>query len=135
MSVCLHFKLQEEFEHTKGVIRNHISEKNIQNNGKNKYKRTNNNLKKHTHKTKDRVTETPLNTGGELRCSGRVSIFCSTSGTRRVNLLTNPVISQEWGKEREVLTSGTYLWSFVTQISHNSQPSHGGDRKIFEMMS
>jgi hypothetical protein len=27
---------------------------------------------KHTHKTKDRVTGTPLKTGGELRCSGRV---------------------------------------------------------------
>jgi hypothetical protein len=28
---------------------------------------------KHTHKTKDRVTRTPLTTGSELRCSGRVS--------------------------------------------------------------
>ena len=27
---------------------------------------------KHTHKTKDRVTLTPLQTGGECRCSGRV---------------------------------------------------------------
>jgi len=32
-------------------------------------------------------------------------------------------------------TSGTYPWSFVTQIFHNSQPSHGGDRKIFEVMT
>ena len=31
-------------------------------------------------------------------------------------------------------TSGTYPWSFVTQIFHNGQPSHGGDRKIFEVM-
>jgi hypothetical protein len=46
---------------------------------------------------------------------------------RRVNLVTNPVISREWGKDREVLTtSGTYPWSFVTQIFHNGQPSHGG---------
>jgi hypothetical protein len=44
---------------------------------------------KHTHKTKDRVTRTPLKTGGELRCSGRISSSCSTSGTRRVNLVTN----------------------------------------------
>ena len=29
---------------------------------------------KHTYKTKDLVTRTPLKTGGELRCSGRVSI-------------------------------------------------------------
>jgi len=28
---------------------------------------------KHTHKTKDQVTRTPLRPGGELRCSGRVS--------------------------------------------------------------
>ena len=28
---------------------------------------------KHTHKTKDRVTRTPLKTAGELRCSGRLS--------------------------------------------------------------
>jgi hypothetical protein len=27
---------------------------------------------KHTHKTKDRLTRTPLKTRGELRCSGRV---------------------------------------------------------------
>ena len=28
---------------------------------------------KHRYKTKDRVTRTPLKTGGELRCYGRVS--------------------------------------------------------------
>ena len=56
----------------------------------------------HTYKTKDRVTRTPLKTGGELRCSGRVSSSCSTSGTHHVNLVTNPVISREWGKDREV---------------------------------
>jgi hypothetical protein len=28
---------------------------------------------KHTYKSKDRVTRNPLRTGGELRCSGRVS--------------------------------------------------------------
>jgi hypothetical protein len=38
---------------------------------------------KHTHKAKDRVTRTPPKSGGELRCSGRVSSSCSTSGTRR----------------------------------------------------
>ena len=32
-------------------------------------------------------------------------------------------------------TCGTYPWSFVTQIFHNGQPSHGGDRKIFEVMT
>ena len=52
-------------------------------------------ISKHTYKTKDRVTQTALKTGGELGCSGRFSISCSTSGTRRVFLVTNPVISHE----------------------------------------
>jgi hypothetical protein len=50
---------------------------------------------KHTYKTKDRVTRTPLKAEGELRCSGRVSSSCSNSGTPRVNLVTNAVISPE----------------------------------------
>ena len=32
-------------------------------------------------------------------------------------------------------TSGTYPWSFVTQKFHNGQPSHDGDRKMFELMT
>ena len=68
---------------------------------------------KHAYKTKDRVTRTPLKTGCELRCSGGVSSSCSTIGTRGVNLVSNPVISREWGKDREVFTTiGTYPWSF-----------------------
>jgi len=35
----------------------------------------------------------------------------------------------------KILTSGTYPWLFVTQIFHNGQPSHGGDRKTFEVMT
>jgi hypothetical protein len=50
---------------------------------------------KHIYKSNDRVTRTPLNTGGELRCSGRVGRFCSTSDIRRINVVTNPVISHE----------------------------------------
>ena len=45
-------------------------------------------------------------------CMGRVSSFCSTSGTRRVNLVINPVISHE---------CETYPWSFVTQIFHSGK--------------
>ncbi len=90
----------------------------------------------HAHKTKDRVTRTPIKTGGELRCSRRVSSSCSTTGTRCVNLVTNPMISYEWGKDREVFTTrGSYPWSFVTHIFNNGQPSHGGDRKTFEVMT
>ena len=54
---------------------------------------------KHAYKTKDRVTQTPLKTGDELKCSVRVRSSCSTSDTRRVNLVTNPVISHERGKD------------------------------------
>ena len=127
----------EEFEDTKGTIRIRISKRNRQHNGqKKKVQKDKQRSTKHTYKTKDRVTRTPLKTGGELRCFGRVSSSCSTSSTRRVDIVTNPVISGEWGKDREVFTtSGTYPWSFVTQIFHNGQPSHGGDRNIFEVMT
>ena len=85
--------LYEEFEDTKGVIRIRISKKTRQHNGqKKKYKQRST---KHTYKTKDQVTRTPLKTGGELLCSGRVSSSCSTSDTRRVNLVTNPMISHD----------------------------------------
>ena len=62
---------------------------------------------KHTHKTNDRVARTPLKPGGEHRCSGRVNSSFSTNGTRRANLVTNPVISHEWGKDREVVTTSS----------------------------
>jgi hypothetical protein len=68
--------------------------------------------------------------------SGRVSSSWSTSGTRRVNLVTNSVISHEWGKDQEVFTTGgTYPWSFVTHIFHECRPNHGDDRKPFEVMT
>ena len=35
--------------------------------------RINNDLQKYIQKTKDRVTQTPLKSGGELMCLGRVS--------------------------------------------------------------
>jgi hypothetical protein len=54
-------KGQEEFEDTKGVIRIRISKKNRQHNDQKKKDKQRST--KHTHKTKDRVTRTPLNTG------------------------------------------------------------------------
>ena len=61
---------------------------------------------------------------------------CSTSGTRRVNLVTNLVISQERVKNQEVLTtSGTYPYIHLQQIFHNSQPNHDDDRKTFQVMT
>jgi hypothetical protein len=56
----------------KGVMKICISKKYRQPNGQKK-KDT-----QHTHKTAKRVTRTPLKTGGEITCSGRVSSSCST---------------------------------------------------------
>jgi hypothetical protein len=87
---------QEEFEDTKGVIRICILKKKTTQWPKEKEQKDKQRYTKHTYKTKDRVTQTPLKTGGGgLRCSGRVSSSCSTSDTRRVNLVTNQVISHE----------------------------------------
>ena len=70
----------------KGAIRICISKKSRQHNGqKKKYKRTNNYLQNIHRKTKNCVSGTPLKTGGERRCSARVSSSCSTSDTRHVN--------------------------------------------------
>ena len=76
------------FEDSKGVIRIRKSSKNRQHNGQ--MKKDKQRSTRHTHKTKDRVTQTPLKTMGELGCSGRVN-----SDTRRVNLVTNAVLSHE----------------------------------------
>ena len=76
------------FEDSKGVIRIRKSSKNRQHNGQ--MKKDKQRSTRHTHKTKDRVTQTPLKTMGELGCSGRVG-----SVTRRVNLVTNAVLSHE----------------------------------------
>ena len=80
--------IKEEFEDTKGVIRIRISKRNRQHNAqKKKVQKDKQRSTKHTHKTKDRVTNTnPTKTGGELMCSGMVGISCSTSDIRRVNL-------------------------------------------------
>ena len=78
---------------TTGVIRIRIWKKSRQHNGQKKKDKQRST--KRSHKTKDRVTRTPLKTGDELGCSGRVSSSCSTSDARRVNLVTNPVISHE----------------------------------------
>ena len=67
-------QIEEEFENTKGVIRIRKSKKDKQHNGQ----------KDKEQKTKDRAIRTPVKPNSELRCSGRVSHSCSTSGTHRV---------------------------------------------------
>ena len=102
--------IQEEFEDTKVVIRIRISKKNRKHIGqKKKIQKAKQPSTKHTYKTKDRVTRTPLKNGGEYRGFGRVGSSCSTSDTCCVNLVTNPVISHAREHDREVLTTnGTY---------------------------
>ena len=92
----------EEFKISKGVIRFRKSKKDRQRNRQKKKDKQQST--KHTHKTKDHVTRTPQQIGGELGCSGRVGRSCSRSGTRLVNLVTSPVISHERRKNREVFT-------------------------------
>ena len=49
-----------------------------------------------------------------------ISNSCSTSAIRPINIVTNPVISREWGTNRIVIkTNGKYRSSFVTQIICN----------------
>ena len=75
----------EDFEDNKGVIRIRKPNKTANTmTKKKKDKRTNNDLQNITYKTKDRVTWTPLKTGGELMCFGRVGSSCSTRDTRHV---------------------------------------------------
>ena len=80
----LFHELKEEFEDTKGVIRNRKSKrtKNIMINEKGK--RTSNDLQNITQKTKDQTTRTLPKTGDVLGYSGRVSSSWSTCGNRRV---------------------------------------------------
>ena len=108
----------------KGVIKIRKSKKDRQHNGQKKKRQedkqrfpihyTENLRSSNTNSTKIRC---------EIICSRRVGTSCSTSGTRRVTLVTNPIIS------------GTYPWSFVTHIFRNGQPSHGRDGKTLEVMT
>jgi len=66
-----------------------------------KRKRTTNDLQNTTQNTKDRATRTSLITEGELRCYGRVSTSCSTSGTHSVTLVTNLKKHHECGKDKQ----------------------------------
>jgi hypothetical protein len=59
----------------------YIEEEQTRQWSKEKVQNDNERSTKHTHKTKDCVTRTLLQIGGELRRSGRVCSSCSTSCT------------------------------------------------------
>jgi hypothetical protein len=73
--------------------------------------------------SKSSSNSNPIKDLGEFRCSRKACRSSSTSGTRRVNLVANPIISREYGNDQEVLpTNGTYrcsLWHryFIT-VNH-----------------
>ena len=84
----LGFTLIKRKEFEEGLIRIRQSKNDQQK----KDKRANNDLQNTIQRTKDRATQTPLKTIGELWCSGMVSSFCSTGGTCSVT----PVIILYW---------------------------------------
>jgi hypothetical protein len=83
----LHFKNKwsKVWRYQRGNQKPYIEEEQTTQWRKEKVQKDKQRTTKHTYKTKNRVTRTPLKTGGELRYSGRVSSSCSPSGTRRVN--------------------------------------------------
>ena len=52
---------------------------------------------------------------GKFRCSGRVGSSFSTSGTRRVALVTNPKIFHEWAKD-QIVTANISVFICDTDI-------------------
>jgi hypothetical protein len=94
------FFYEENFEDAKEVIRSRESKDRKQNGQKKRNKRTNNELQNKTIEiTKYRATRTSLKTEDELRFSKKVCRSSSVSSTYHVTLVTNLVISHEWGKE------------------------------------
>jgi len=80
-----------------------------------KRKRTNTYLRIIAHKTKDRVTRTPLTSGGELRFSGRVSSsteqLCSNelSDNRHISKTKSSTVHMKWQNNRtRMATTQTY---------------------------
>ena len=99
---------------------------------KKKDTRTKHYVQNATQKINNLATQTKLKFSSELRCPGKINGFCPICGTRRDTLLTNPVISHEWGTHRiMIMTNGTHLWSFVTHIvTHIFR--NCGDRKTLK---
>ena len=105
--------MQEQFQDTKAVMRNRKLKDNQHNDNRTRTKdKGQTTIYKTLHSKLNVEQQEYTNNWGELRCSGSVSCSCSTSGTCRVTLATNPMRN-----DRKVLTRiGTYLWPFVTPI-------------------
>jgi hypothetical protein len=64
----------------------------------------------YTENYQHRPTRTPPKNGGERRCSGRISSSWFTGDTRRVTIVTNTVMRNEWGKDEIAITTNGHLW-------------------------
>ena len=62
-----------------------------------------------------------------------ISRSCSTCGIRRITLVTNPVISHEWRKDRIVITTNGARGHL--QILRNGYPRDDDDRKTFQVLT
>ena len=93
--ITVNFSVRRVWRYQRGNQNLHIEEEQITRWPNEVVQRDKQRSIKHTHKTKDRVTRTPLKARGDLRCFEMVNSSCSTSGTPRVHLLTNPVITHE----------------------------------------
>jgi hypothetical protein len=106
---------KEEFEVTKEVIRIRISTDNTCTMAKRKSTKGQTTIHK-THIQNQRSSNmNPTTNRGERRCSGRVGSSCPTSGTRRVNLVTNLVLCHEWGKLRAIYEKLNYFYIQLKQ--------------------
>ena len=122
--------LRRVWRYQRGNQNPYIEEEQITQWPKEKWQKDKQRSTKYSHKTKERVTRTPQKTGGELRCSRRVSGSCPTSGTRRINLVTIPVISPEWGKDQGNIYDKLNISVVICNINIplNGQPCHGNAR-------
>ena len=74
--IPFYFCVWEEFEDTiRGNKNPYIEEEQTKQWPKEKVQKDKQQSTKHTHKTKDRVTRTPLKTEGELRCFLSVDLY------------------------------------------------------------
>ena len=72
-----HFILRRVWRYQKGNQKPYIEEEQTTQWPKEKEQKDKQWSTKHTYKTNDRVTRTPLKPGGELRCSGREAVPAS----------------------------------------------------------
>jgi len=98
-----------KYEDTKGVIRSHKSKKDGQYNGQKRTKSETTFYKTLHRKLKIKQHEPHLKPGLNS-CVPECRSSCFKCGIRRVNIVTNPVISHELGKHLIVITTNrTYM--------------------------